>query len=203
MSWTSSSGKLTRWSTFSNTLTPQRYVFAYPWDESPQRPAVPPRFPRPSPRTLVGLRLGSDLGSVIGRPALTLPGSPSAPSELRFYLPTLRRTEMRMIATSHTTSGERSMPDIGGNLRRIGASTGSVSWNASRETALVGYGLIQENTMRTRTTTRKAWSRKTSRLTMNAIRRPSAARTGPGPTEPWCCQRRRPLRSLRSYQLKG
>ena len=26
------------------------------------RPAVPPRFPRPLPRTLIGLRLGSDLG---------------------------------------------------------------------------------------------------------------------------------------------
>src|SRR5947208_14221 len=71
MSWTSSSGKLTRWSTFLNPLTPQRYVFAYPWDESPQRPAVPPRFPRLPPRTLVGFRLGSDLGSVIGRQAFT------------------------------------------------------------------------------------------------------------------------------------
>ena len=35
------------------------------------RPAVPPRFPRQSPRTLLGLRLGSDLDTGLGRRALS------------------------------------------------------------------------------------------------------------------------------------
>ena len=45
------------------------------WDESSGRPAVPPRFPRLPPRTLFGFRLGSDLGSAIGRRALSHAGS--------------------------------------------------------------------------------------------------------------------------------
>src|SRR4029077_9122467 len=42
------------------------------WDEPrASGPAVPPRFPRLPPRTLVGFRLGSDLGFVIGRLAFS------------------------------------------------------------------------------------------------------------------------------------
>ena len=56
---------------FVEHLTP-REIRIDLWDEPrASGPAVPPRFPRLPPRTLVGFRLGSDLGSVIGRQALS------------------------------------------------------------------------------------------------------------------------------------
>src|SRR5438046_5237034 len=70
---------------------------------------------------------------------------------------------MRMITTSQTTRGERSIPDSGGSRRRIGARIGSVTWKARRDTGLVGYGLNHENTIRIRTTMRKACSTRTRR----------------------------------------
>src|SRR5467141_4793019 len=76
---------------------------------------------------------------------------------------------MRMITASHTTSGERSIPDIGGRRLRIGPRTGSVIRHARRVTGLVGYGLTHENTTRMMITTRNASSTKIRRPTIRDI----------------------------------
>src|SRR5712692_4782616 len=68
----SSAGKLTFGSTLLNvTVGTVFFAISNPRTRAPSRlglgralngPAVPPRFPRRKPRTLLGLRLGSDLG---------------------------------------------------------------------------------------------------------------------------------------------
>src|SRR2546426_8957391 len=79
--------------------------------------------------------------------ALRAPGAFRTSDQAMFL-----RIEIRRYAPSMTTIGERSKPDIGGSHRRMGARTGSVIRYARRVTALVGYGLIHEKTIRTNIT---------------------------------------------------
>src|SRR5207245_2507153 len=161
------------------------------WDESIVGLAVPPRFPRQSPRALIGLRLGSDLDPVIGRLALTCAllsvGRSNEPTCLRqrranFDFTVERQakelsTRIRMSAATQTTSGERSMPDMSGRRRRMGPRMGSVTCQKIRVTLFVGYGLIHERMTRMKMMRMNAWSRKMSTLMIGFIR--ASARTEP------------------------
>src|SRR6266550_9454523 len=134
------------------------------------RPAVPPRFPRQSPRTLLGLRLGSDLDTGLGRRALSFARlsvdrggraypSPSTSLIAKFYRadqPMLRMAAMTKMIAMVTTSGDRSRPDTGGTQRRTGASMGSVARKTRRCHSLVGCGLNHERAARTKTRMRRA-----------------------------------------------
>jgi len=145
-------GKLTFWSTFSNLtllcggFALRHLVFrdvrvqSLPSGTSRRARRIPTQIPRPSPRTLVGLRLGSDLDSGLGRLALSFAGlsvdrggraypSPSTPLGAKFY---------RVCSADAVDGGDdeedrhadherdRSRPETGGTQRRTGASTGSV-----------------------------------------------------------------------------